>query len=107
MIITVAVTVCHLITTSPAPDFDQPDVDDPIAMRQASENSASDQAPSSHLSLCHEEKVAEIEASMAECAMSQPEIADWKSRTRFAAPDWYIQKIRCVPGSYTPMRDNI
>lgn len=92
MILTVAVTVCHLITSPTAPDLDQ---DNP-EIREAS-----------HLSLCHEEVVVQGDTlSIMSCMFPQGALAQWKEASRFAGPSWYIRKIRCIPGSYSP-KDNI
>jgi hypothetical protein len=52
--------------------------------------------------VCHEELVmkTEMENSILACAMSQPALADWKMKSKFASDQWWIKKIKCVPGNY-------
>lgn len=57
-------------------------------------------------SVCHEEIVARDDMPMQACLISQPAIAEWKSRTIYRGDQWRIERIRCIPGNYEP-RDAI
>jgi hypothetical protein len=34
--------------------------------------------------------------------LSQPALADWKERSIFRGDQWWIRRIKCVPGDYVP-----
>lgn len=50
--------------------------------------------------VCHEEIVAQQNMPMQQCMMGQPELADWKEKSRFRGEQWHIARIRCIPGDY-------
>ena len=52
--------------------------------------------------LCHEELITktEMENSIIACALTQPALAEWKMNSKFAGDQWYVKRVRCVPGNY-------
>jgi hypothetical protein len=50
--------------------------------------------------VCHEVIVIKDDMPMQACMLSQPALADWKSRTVYAGREWFIGGYKCVPGSY-------
>lgn len=52
--------------------------------------------------LCHEELITkvEMEDSLTACIMSQPALAEWKMKSKFADDHWWIKRVKCVPGNY-------
>lgn len=54
--------------------------------------------------VCREEIVIKDDMPMQACFLSQPALADWKSKSIYQSDSWYIGRIRCVPGDYV-LRD--
>lgn len=52
--------------------------------------------------VCREEIVVKADMPMQACIVSQPAIAEWKSRSIFAGDQWTVARIKCVPGDYVP-----
>jgi hypothetical protein len=50
---------------------------------------------------CREEVVMESDTMQA-CLLSQPAVAEWKDKTIFRADEWYVARIKCVIGGYSP-----
>lgn len=52
--------------------------------------------------VCHEELIMKTEtdgSSILACS-NQAAIAEWKMNSKFAGNQWWIKRIKCVPGSY-------
>lgn len=50
--------------------------------------------------VCREELVIKDDMPMQACLISQPALADWKSKSIYQSDAWHIARIKCVPGSY-------
>lgn len=83
MIITVAVTICHTLTATAGMPVPGP------------------------TDVCEERIIMKTDdtGSLTAC-INQPALADWKAKSLYAGEQWWIKKIRCVPGDYQP-RNNI
>jgi hypothetical protein len=53
-------------------------------------------------SVCREVIVIKDEMPMQSCMLSQPALADWKERSVYRGDQWWISRIKCVPGDYVP-----
>jgi hypothetical protein len=53
-------------------------------------------------SLCREVIVIKNDMPMQTCMLSQAALADWKERPIFRGDQWWISRIKCVPGDYVP-----
>lgn len=51
--------------------------------------------------VCREEVVAQTDTMVA-CLIGQPAIADWKAHSIYRSDAWRIDRIKCIPGPYTP-----
>jgi hypothetical protein len=69
--ITVIVTICHLVTLDPE---------------------------SKPLTACFDRVAGKIEININACGMLMPGVADWKERSRYAGDDYYLGGIHCVEG---------
>lgn len=96
MLITIAVTVCHLVSAAPAAQphgpHDRLDIHRPP-------NQIED---ASGITVCHEEIAFQGDGSMQACLAAMPAAADWKMRSFYADDGWSISKVRCVPGKIEP-----
>jgi hypothetical protein len=52
--------------------------------------------------LCREVIVIKDELSMQSCMLSQPALADWKELSIYRGDQWWISRVKCVPGDYVP-----
>lgn len=96
MIITVALTLCHLVSTQ-APGF-QGEGDN----RDANREEQPGIWRSGEVTVCHEEIMFRGEGEMQACLTSQPAVADWKLKSEYSDDGWTIARIRCIPGDYKP-----
>ena len=71
--ITIVVTVCHLIAGEPDICYDRVVGRTDTATR-----------------------------IMVSCEMSQPALAEWKGHSIYAGDDWWIAGYRCLSGNYIP-----
>lgn len=56
--------------------------------------------------VCREEIVIKDEMPMQACFLSQPALAEWKSRSIYRSEAWFVMRIKCVSGEYV-LRDSI
>jgi len=52
--------------------------------------------------VCREVIVIKNDMPMQSCMLSQPALADWKERSIYRGDQWWIIRIKCVPGDYLP-----
>jgi hypothetical protein len=52
--------------------------------------------------LCREVIVIKEDMPMQSCMLSQPALADWKERSIYRSDQWWISRIKCIPGDYVP-----
>lgn len=52
--------------------------------------------------VCREIIVIKSDMPMQACMLSQPALADWKERSIYHGDQWWISRIKCVPGEYVP-----
>jgi hypothetical protein len=52
--------------------------------------------------VCREVIVVKDDMPMQACLLSQPALADWKERSIYRGDQWWINRIKCVPGDYIP-----
>jgi hypothetical protein len=52
--------------------------------------------------VCREVIVIKDDMPMQSCIFSQPALADWKERSIYRGDQWWISRIKCVPGDYVP-----
>ena len=52
--------------------------------------------------VCREVIVIKDDMPMQSCMLSQPALADWKGRSIYRGDQWWISRIKCVPGDYVP-----
>jgi hypothetical protein len=71
--ISVVVTICHLITLEPG---------------------------SVPVTACFERVAGKVEINLNACVFLQPGVANWKENSRYAGDDYFIGAIRCVEGDY-------
>lgn len=71
--ISVVVTLCHLITLDPQ---------------------------SAPLTACFERIAGRIELGKIACPFLMPGVIDWKEKSKYAGADYYIGGIRCEDGDY-------
>jgi hypothetical protein len=79
MEITVVAVMCHAIGAVVAQSVDS--LPDPV---------------------CREVVVIKNDMPMQSCIFSQPALADWKERSIYRSDQWWISRIKCVPGDYVP-----
>ena len=53
-------------------------------------------------SVCREVIVIKNDMPMQSCMLSQPALADWKQRSIYSGDQWWISRVKCVPGDYVP-----
>jgi hypothetical protein len=53
-------------------------------------------------SVCRGVIVIKDDMQMQFCTLSQPAIADWKEQSIYRGDQWWISRIKCVPGDYLP-----
>ncbi len=52
--------------------------------------------------VCREVIVVQDDMPMQSCILSQPALADWKERSIYRGDQWWVSRIKCVPGDYVP-----
>ena len=52
--------------------------------------------------ICREVIVIKNDMPMQACMLSQPALAEWKDRSMYRGDQWWISRIKCVPGDYVP-----
>lgn len=86
MIVSVVVTICHMVLTQPP---EQGYLVDPDRMQ-----------PAEYLETCHDDVLAQEDMPLQVCMLSQPQIAYWKEHSIYATPAWKVKRWRCIPGKY-------
>lgn len=96
MILTIAVTLCHLAAAQGHSTSGDPQDNGDLGPDPTRTVKTED------LNLCHEEIIFQGEGSMQMCTLPMAAVADWKNKSRYASPDWTIGRVLCKPGRYNP-----